>query len=245
MVSIATRASFFVLLCVAVAANTDQPMQGNVNDTAITVGSVVTDSAVAKDAISALMVQEQAVSEMREAENVMYQRRYARETQLSDSILNDVKRSKNLHLTSSLQGVVDEAVMGVEEAISLEQAAQRRYEKTMKSMNSHIQALGEIAAGNVEQANSTLPIMSDRGPKSVAGLQDSSSPLTRGDRVKLLSAQPEWNPPLPIGAEGTVLAKLMFQTNTSFVRVKFDQGIIGGLVSKHLQKMQARREVMI
>lgn len=276
MVSIATRTSFFVLLNVAVAANNDQPMQSSVNGTASIVASSVKDSSVARDAISALMVETQAVSEMREVENVMYQKRYARETQLADSLLKDVKQSKDLHLTSSLQGIVDEAVMGVEEAIHLEQATQRQYEKTMKSLNSHIQGLGEIAAGHVEQAsgtlpvtsnhgpkavtglqdsssvnsivklaNSTLPVLSNRGRKSAAGLQDSNSVLARGDRVKLLSSQPTWNPPLPIGAEGTVLARLMFQANASFVRVKFDQGITGGLLSKYLQKMQARPEVMV
>merc|ERR1719272_1595648 len=114
----------------------------------------------------------------------------------------------------------------------------------MKSMNARIKALGELAAGNAKQGNSSLLVQSDREPKSGADLKGGSALPIGGDRVRLLSPQSTWNPPLVIGDQGTVLPPLMFQNNTDFVRVKFDRGITGGLPRKNLAKMDGH-EVMI
>jgi hypothetical protein len=239
MVFIASRVIFFVLLHVAVTQVSSN------NDTATTNGSFPAESTLANKAISTLVERTQAISELRMEENLMYQKVYQRDTQLSESLHKDMMQSKNLRLTSSLQSIIDEAVMGVEEAIGIEQAAQRRYEETMKSMNTHIQELHDFAAGNATQASSSIPTRSDRlahntsaassAPLirgSATDLKAGSPPLIRGDRVKLLFAQPTWNPPLLVGDEGVVLPA-MFRNS---YRVRFDKGITGVLASKYLEK---------
>merc|ERR1740133_898045 len=117
-----------VLLHVAVGTTVPELIEQGTSDA----GPVLTDANVAKEAISQLMAQTQAISEMRANENIAYQNLYKRETGLGDSLLKDMKRSvKDVGLLATLQTIVDEAVKRVEQAIAGEQASQKRYETAM------------------------------------------------------------------------------------------------------------------
>merc|ERR1719491_2453247 len=85
-----------------------------------------TDVMVANAAISQVMAEITAISNARSDENSRFQTLHKAERDMCNSLLQSMKDTKDLGLLASLQGIIDEFLRRTEDAMGLEQAAQRR-----------------------------------------------------------------------------------------------------------------------